>query len=97
VHIHKCEMKALSKRNWLLSLIPGMLLVSFAASTYAEPAVKPPAVAAAKTKAVHYIENLSSERTKKQKVLKSKEIKTEEIKTQPVVEPPPLELKGVRG
>lgn len=90
-------MNGQSKRSRLPSLISGVLLALFAIPTPAEPIKHPQVAKATKGKAVHYIENIAAEHPKNLPALKSKEVQIEEIKTQPAVEPPPLELKGVRG
>jgi hypothetical protein len=90
-----------SKPNWRPTLMLGVVLV-FAAATagavpLAERAAHPEKEKAAKSKAVHFIENRPEANAKVHVEMKGAELPLLVPEKLPVSEPQPLELKGVRG
>lgn len=77
----------------------GLALLAFPSqgALTAEPMVRTQTVGVSKGKAVHYIENQPDASGSKPTASRNGVQKIEENKVKPVSEPPPLELKGVRG
>lgn len=96
-------MRPVRERSRYPTLMLGWMLAAFAASSSAAPlaeaAVQTQAVPPSKGKAVLYIENIPETHPQDQKALKARKARQFPAEALPptVSEPPPLELKGVRG